>query len=106
MIPTHEKGEAAGLIKDVGEIAEQFVLIGIIVDRVAAAGWILDANAAMQITGRDVGAELPGHVPQLEARLDRIETSEVNGRFALLEGGSAFGVDVDDAGVAKTELRR
>src|SRR5205823_7601439 len=106
VIAAHEKREAARFIKDVGEIAEQFVLIGVVVDRIAAAGRIFNPNAVMQITGRNVGAEFSGHVPELEARLDCVETSHVDGSFACLEGGSALRVDVDYAGVAKTELRR
>src|SRR5205085_6484000 len=78
----------------------------VVVDRVAAAGGIFNPDAAVQITGRNVGAQFPSHVPELEARLDRVETSNVNGRFACLKGGSALGVDVDYTGVAKTELRR
>ena len=106
MVPAGEERHSARRVKNVRKIAEQFVLIGVVVDRIAAARRIFDADAIVQITHRDVGIELSGHSAVLKARHNRVETSAIHGGFALLKDGAVLRVNVDHASGAKAELRR
>src|SRR5207245_2236800 len=81
-------------------------LIGVVVDRAAAARGIFNPDAIMQITLGDIITELSGHAAALEAFHEGIETSDVNGSFAADETGARLGVNVDHAGFAKTKLGR
>ena len=78
MVSADEQRHPAGFVDDVREIAEKLVLIGIVVDRAAAARGIFDADAIVQIIFRDVIAELPDDAAALEALPDRVETSDVD----------------------------
>src|SRR5205823_6049478 len=49
MVPADEKNEPAGVVKNVGRIAEHFVLVGVVMNRVAASSRILDADAVVQV---------------------------------------------------------
>src|ERR1043166_7050126 len=73
---------------------------------IAAARWIFNADAIMQVTFRAEIAEFFRHTAVLQAFLDRVETADVHGSFALLEQCAIFGVNVDDTRGAKTELCR
>ena len=78
MVGADEQRHPAGFVDDVREIAEKLVLIGIVVDRAAAARGIFDADAILPIIFREVIAELPHDPAALEALPDRIETSNVD----------------------------
>src|SRR5439155_4572087 len=106
MIPADEQHQSARLVKDVGRIGEQFVLVGIVMDRVAASSRILDADAVVQVIRCDVIVEFPGDTAVFETWHDGIETSAIHRGFALLEDGAVLRVNVDYASRAKAELRR
>src|ERR1700720_4754361 len=74
-------------------------------NRAAAARGIFDAYAIVQITLRDVIAELSGYAAAFEAFQECVETAHVDRGFAAGEGRAGFSVNVDDAGFAKSELR-
>src|SRR5213075_3173372 len=106
MVPADEKNKPAGVVENIGRIAEQFVLVGIVMDRVAASSRILDADAVVQVIRCDVIVEFPGDAAVLDTRHDRVETSAIHGGFALLKDGAVLRVNVDYASRAKAELRR
>src|SRR5438477_5326352 len=106
MVPTDEKDQPAGVVKDVRGISEELVLICVVVDWVAASSRILNADAVVQIVRCNVIVEFPSDAAVLETRHDRVETSAVHGGFALLKDGAVLRVNVDHTGGAKAELRR
>src|SRR5205823_2868038 len=101
-----QEGESAGVVDDVRQINEFFELVGVIVDRAAAARWIFDADAVMQITLGDVITEPSGNAAALETFHEGVETSDIDGSLVADERRASLGVNVDHAGLAKTELSR
>ena len=106
MIAANKQRHSAGFVDYVREIAEKLVLIGVVMNRATAARRIFNADAIVQIIFRDVIAELPDHPAALEALHDGIETADADRRFVTREDRPVFRVNVDHAGVAKSELRR
>ena len=104
MIAACEQRNPAGVVDDVGKITENFVLIGVVVDRIAAAGGIFNADAIVQMTRRYVIAEPPDHATALETLHDRVETAHVDGSFVAGEDSAVFCVNIDHTGRAKPEL--
>ena len=106
MIIAGQKREPAGVVDDVRQISEFLELIGVVMDRAAAARWILDADPAMQITLRHVVTEFSGNAAALETFHERVEASDIDGSFVADETRAVFGVNIDHAGLTKTELGR
>ena len=106
VIAANKQRHSAGFVDYVREIAEKLVLIGVVMNRATAARRIFNADAIVQIIFRDVIAELPDHPAALEALHDGIETADADRRFVTREDRPVFRVNVDHAGVAKSELRR
>ena len=75
-------------------------------DRVGGARRILDPNSVVQVTPGDVIIQLPRYTAVLKTRHDRVEASAIDGCVALLENSAALRMDVDYAGIAKSELCR
>src|SRR5205823_14959849 len=106
MVSTYEQHQSARRVEDEGRITEQFVLVGIVMNRIAAASRILNADAIVQIVRCDVIVEFPSDAAVLETWHDCVETSAIHGGFALLKDGAVLRVNVDHTGGAKAELRR
>src|SRR5204863_301162 len=84
----------------------EFVLVGIVMDRVTASTRILDADAVVQVIRCDVIVEFPRDAAVFDTWHDGIEASAIHGGFALLKDGAVLRVNVDHTRGAKAELRR
>ena len=50
VVAADEQGKSASIVEDVGQIAEKLVLIGVVMNWVAASRRIFDSDTVMQIT--------------------------------------------------------
>jgi hypothetical protein len=106
VVTAGQQHESAGVIDNVRRIPNILILIGVVVDRVGAARWVLDPDAIVQITSCPIIIQFPSHTAVLEARPNRVEAPAVNRCVALLENGAILCVNIDYARIAKSKLRR
>src|SRR5204862_448234 len=64
--------ESTRIVDDIREVIEGLELIGIIVDRIAAARWIFDAYTVVEITSRHVVSQPSADTTVFEARHDSL----------------------------------
>ncbi|WP_293382355.1 hypothetical protein [Phenylobacterium sp.] len=99
-----DQRDAAGVVEDVVEVAEGLVLVGVVVDRGAAAVRALDADVGAGVAAGEEGAVGAGRAAVLDRGLDHPVAAAVDTHLAgVVE--AALGGDVDDAGVADAVLR-
>ena len=106
MVAAGQQHESAGVVDNVRRISKHSILIGVVVDWVGAARWILDPDAVVQITPGPIIIQFPSHTAVLKARHNGVEASAVDRCVALLENGAALRVNIDYAGIAKSKLCR
>src|SRR5207249_3683468 len=92
VVAADQEGQPTRRIENVRNIAEQLVLIRVIMNWIAAARRIFNANAIVQITFVGEIAEFSRHSTVLQAFLDRVETSDIQRSFALLKYRAILGI--------------
>src|SRR5262249_44262463 len=97
--------ESAGIVDDVRRIPKHSILVGVVVERIGAARWVLDPDTVVQVTPGPIIIQLPFHTAVLKARHNRVEASTIDRRITLFENGAALRVNVDHPGRSKSKLR-
>ena len=67
---------------------------------------ILDSDAVMQVTFGEVIGQLSNDPTTFKTFHERVEAADEDGSFVAGEHGAILGVNIEDPGRAKTELRR
>src|SRR5262249_3205123 len=98
--------EAAAGVDEVGRVAEELALLGVVVDCAVAGRRILDAKIASEVASGEVEVPFPCTAAQLDRRLDGVEAAAVQGNFVVDLFGSALARDIDDARGSKSILCR
>src|SRR5262249_20272265 len=96
----------AGIVDDVRRIPKHSILVGVVVERIGAARWVLDPDTVVQVTPGPIIIQLPFHTAVLKTRHNRVEASTIDRRITLFENGAALRVNVDHPGRSKSKLRR
>ena len=101
-----DQRQAIAGVEDVLEIAEAVILRRVIVNRIGAAVWRLDAQIVTQhVAGNEV-VQIAGVAAVVEARLEGAMAAAVDRDRATRIEQPALGGHVDDAGGAQAILRR
>src|SRR5436189_4256126 len=106
VITAGQQYESAGVIDNVRRIPKHSILIGVVMERISAARWVLDPDAIVQITPGPIIIQFPSHTAVLKARHIGVEASAIERCVALLESGAVLRVDIDYASIAKSKLCR
>src|SRR5665213_91521 len=102
-----DRGDACLCIEHRRGVTEEVTLISPIVDRVVAIGRVFNAEIAGEAAPADKIFRRPHPTAIFEGRRQRAEAAAIDAdATALFECIAALGLDIDDAGGAKSELRR
>src|SRR5260370_38720706 len=106
VITAQHQNESTRIVDDIREVIEGLKLIGIVVDRIAAARWIFDAYAVVEITSRHVVSQPSADTTVFEARHDGVEAPNLDRGLTTGELRSCFSVNIDHPGSPESKLRR
>ncbi len=102
-----EHAQAGVLVDEVGKVSERLALVGVVVQRLARAGRVLQANLVLVVVASQEPAPAPLVAPPRGVGIDLAERAcGQPGAAAVAELGAAAGGDVDHCSGALAELRR
>ena len=101
-----QQTDSTGIINDIGEICESFILLSPIVGGEVAGCWIFDSKIVLVVAADDVIIEAALGASKLETGEYGVVRTAIVGQIATIEVGAYLGVNVNNAAGSETELSR
>src|ERR1700676_3349504 len=103
---THQQAKSTGIVDEIGELCEPFVLLGIVVDRVVTASRVFDSKVILVVTAKSVKTESTFRTSNLETRRNSLVRTAVIRDVSPVQVDTFFRVNVNNAACSETKLSR